>query len=147
MELNYNMNDYLDVLKKKIDSRLVNGSDLAYIGDAYYELWVRTYFLSLGITKPNELNKRAKAFVSAEAHASVIDKILDSFSEEEHDVYTRGRNYHYRHKAKNASVNDYVKSSGFEAVIGYLYLNDKNDRLQEIMNQVVEILEGNTKNE
>lgn len=141
------MNDYLDVLKNKIDSRLVNGSDLAYIGDAYYELWVRTYFLSLGITKPNELNKRAKAFVSAEAHASVIDKILTSFSEEERDVYTRGRNYHYRHKAKNASVNDYVKSSGFEAVVGYLYLNDKNDRLQEIMNQAVEILEGNTKNE
>ena len=141
------MDSYLDELKKKIDSRLINGSDLAYIGDAYYELWVRTYFLSCGITKPNELNKRVRAFVQASAHALVVDRILDSFSEEERDVYTRGRNYHYRHKAKSASVSDYVKSSGFEAVIGYLYLNDKNERLQIVMNQAVEILEGNTKDE
>lgn len=136
------MNDYLDVLKKKIDSRLINGSDLAYLGDAYYELWVRTYFLSLGITKPNELNKKVRLFVSSSAHAYVVDKLLDSFTIEERDVYTRGRNYHYRHKAKNASVNEYVKSSGLEAIIGYHYLNDNNERLNELMNQIIELLKG-----
>ena len=141
------MNDYLDELKKRIDSRLVNGSDLAYIGDAYYELWVRTYFLSLGITRPNELNKKVKTFVQASSHAKVVDNIIDTLSMTERDVYTRGRNYHYRHKAKNASVSDYVKSSGLEALIGYLYLNSLYERLNELMNKVVEILEGNTKDE
>ena len=141
------MNDYLDELKKRIDSRLVNGSDLAYIGDAYYELWVRTYFLSLGITRPNELNKKVKTFVQASSHAKVVDSIIDTLSMTERDVYTRGRNYHYRHKAKNASVSDYVKSSGLEALIGYLYLNSLYERLNELMNKVVEILEGNTKDE
>ena len=134
------MDEYLDELKKKIDSRLINGSDLAYIGDAYYELWVRTYFLALGITKPSELNKKVRAVVSASAHAYVVDRLLQTFSEVERDQYTRGRNYHYRHKAKNASVSDYVKSSGLEAVIGYLYLNSKNERLNELMNQIIEIL-------
>ena len=147
MESNYNMNNHLDELKKKIDSRLINGSDLAYLGDAYYELWIRTYFLSKGITKPNELNKRVRTYVSSTAHALVVDKIIDTFSEEERDVYTRGRNYHYRHKAKNASVSDYVKSSGLEAVIGYLYLNDLDERLKEIMDQAIEIIKGNTNNE
>ena len=141
------MNDYLDELKKRIDSRLVNGSDLAYIGDAYYELWVRTYFLSLGITRPNELNKKVKTFVQASSHAKVVDNIIDTLSMTERDVYTRGRNYHYRHKANNASVSDYVKSSGLEALIGYLYLNSLYERLNELMNKVVEILEGNTKDE
>ena len=136
------MNDYLDVLKGKIDSRLINGSDLAYLGDAYYELWMRTYFLSLGITKPSELNKKVRICVSASTHAYIVDNILDSLSEEEHDVYTRGRNYHYRHKAKNASVSDYVKSSGLEAIIGYLYLNNKNERLNGLMNQIMEIIKG-----
>ena len=134
----------LDELKNKIDSRLINGSDLAYIGDAYYELWIRTYFLSLGITKPNELNKKVRACVQASAHAYVVDNIIDKLSTEEHDVYTRGRNYHYRHKNKSASVNEYVKSSGLEAIIGYLYLNNKEERLNEIMNQIIELLKDKT---
>ena len=136
------MNDYLDVLKEKIDSRLINGSDLAYLGDAYYELWMRTYFLSLGITKPSELNKKVRICVEASTHAFIVDNILDSLKEDERDAYTRGRNYHYRHKAKNASVSDYVKSSGLEAVVGYLYLNNKNERLNELMNQIMEIIKG-----
>ena len=134
----------LDELKNKIDSRLINGSDLAYIGDAYYELWIRTYFLSLGITKPNELNKKVRLCVSASTHAFIIDNILDSLCEEEHDIYTRGRNYHYRHKSKSSSVNEYVKSSGLEAVIGYLYLNNKEERLNELMNQIIELLKDKT---
>lgn len=136
------MNDYLDELKKKIDSRLINGSDLAYLGDAYYELWMRTYFLSLGITKPNELNKMVRICVSSSTHAYIVDNLIDSFKADEYDVYTRGRNYHYRHKARNASVSDYVKSSGLEAVIGYLYVNNKNERLDEVMNQIMEIIKG-----
>ena len=138
------MDSYLDELKKKIDSRLINGSDLAYIGDAYYELWMRSYFLSLGITKPNELNKRVRLYVSSNAQAYVIDKLIDKLSADERDAFTRGRNYNYRHKAKNSSVSDYVKSSGFEAVIGYLYLNDKNERLNELMNEVITILKDRT---
>ncbi len=135
----------LDELKQKIDSRLINGSDLAYIGDAYYELWIRIYFLSLGITKPSELNKKVRSYVQASTHAYIIDNILNTFSEVEHDVYTRGRNYHYRHKSKSTSINEYVKSSGLEAVIGFLYLNNKEERLNELMNQIIELLKDKTK--
>ena len=141
------MNDYLDELKKKIDSRLINGSDLAYLGDAYYELWMRTYFLSLGITKPSELGKKVRSMVSSSAHAYVVDRIIDKFTDTERDVYTRGRNYHYRHKAKSASVNEYVKSSGLEAVIGYHYLEDNQERLSELMNLIMEILKDKQDNE
>ena len=141
------MNEYLDELKKKIDSRLINGSDLAYLGDAYYELWMRTYFLSLGITKPNDLAKNVRYMVSSSAHAYVVDKINEKFTEVERDVYTRGRNYHYRHKAKSASVNEYVKSSGLEAVIGYHYLNDNQQRLNELMNLIIKVLKDKQDNE
>ena len=141
------MNSYLDELKKKIDSRLINGSDLAYLGDAYYELWMRTYFLSLGITKPSELGKKVRSVVSSSAHAYVVDKIIDKFTEVERDCYTRGRNYHYRHKAKSASVNEYVKSSGFEAVIGYHFLNGNQERLDELMDLAIEILKDKQDNE
>ena len=141
------MNDYLDELKKKIDSRLINGSDLAYLGDAYYEMWMRTYFLSLGITKPKDLAKNVRAMVSSSAHAYVVDKISDKFTSVERDAYTRGRNYHYRHKAKSASVNEYVKSSGLEAVIGYHYLNDNYERLNELMILAIQILKDKQDNE
>lgn len=127
----------MDKLKEKIDCRRINGSDLAYVGDAYYELYIRMYLLSLGITKPNELHKQTKKYVSSISHAIIIDKILEEFTEAELDAYHRGRNYNYRHKPKNAKINEYLKSSGFEAVLGYLYLTNQNQRLEEIIKKAI----------
>lgn len=128
--------------KEKIDCRMINGSDLAYIGDAYYELYIRMYLLSLGITKPNELHKQTQKFVSSISHALIVDQIIDEFTEVELDVYHRGRNYNYRHKPKNAKINEYLKSSGFEAVLGYLYLTNQNDRLEEIIKKAIAKIEA-----
>lgn len=136
------MNISLEELKNKIDYRMVNGSDLAYLGDAYYELYIRSYLLAKGITKPKDLHKKVQVFVMGASHAKVVDAISDGFTDEERDIYTRGRNYNYHHKPKSASVNEYVKSSGFEAVIGYLYLTNRTDRLNEIMTKAIEIIEG-----
>lgn len=131
----------MEEFKNKIDSRMINGSDLAYVGDAYYELYIRMYLLSLGITKPSELHDMTRKFVSSVAHAKIINAILDSFTESEIDVYHRGRNYNYRHKPKNANVSEYVKSSGFEAVIGYLYLTNQNERLEEVIKKAIAVIE------
>ena len=131
----------MEKFKNKIDSRMINGSDLAYVGDAYYELYIRMYLLSLGITKPNELHKKTQKFVSSISHAKIVNELLCTFTEEEVDIYHRGRNYNYRHKPKNANINEYLKSSGFEAVIGYLYLTDKIERLEEIIKKAIAVIE------
>ena len=67
--------------------------------------------------------------------------MLETFTEEEIDVYHRGRNYNYRHKPKSANINEYVKSSGFEAVIGYLYLTNQKERLEDLIKKAVTIIE------
>ncbi len=133
----------IDEFKKSIDTRLINGSDLAYIGDAYYELYVRCYLLHKGITKPNELHKLATKYVQAESHALIVDKLMDSFDSSELDVFHRGRNYNYRHHNKNGNMSQYLKSSGFEALIGYLYINNNYSRLEEIMGLSIKIIEDN----
>jgi len=121
---------------------MLNGADLAYVGDAYYELRVRLYLLEKGITNPNKLHKEAVSYVSASAHSKIIDIIKDSLSEEEMSIFKRGRNYNYKHSRKNLKMDEYLASSGFEALVGYLYLLDRKDRLEEILKKAFEIIEG-----
>lgn len=122
--------------------KMLNGADLAYVGDAYYELRVRLYLLEKGITNPNKLHKEAVSYVSASAHSKIIDIIKDSLSEEEMGIFKRGRNYNYKHSRKNLKMDEYLASSGFEALVGYLYLLDRKDRLEEILKKAFEIIEG-----
>lgn len=122
--------------------KMLNGADLAYVGDAYYELRVRLYLLEKGITNPNKLHKEAVSYVSASAHSKIMDIIKDSLSEEEMGIFKRGRNYNYKHSRKNLKMDEYLASSGFEALVGYLYLLDRKDRLEEILKKAFEIIEG-----
>lgn len=122
--------------------KMLNGADLAYVGDAYYELRVRLYLLEKGITNPNKLHKEAVSYVSASAHSKIMDIIKDSLSEEEMSIFKRGRNYNYKHSRKNLKMDEYLASSGFEALVGYLYLLDRKDRLEEILKKAFEIIEG-----
>ncbi len=126
---------------EKIDARGLNGSDLAYIGDAYYELYIRSYLLAKGYTKPEELHKLCIKYVSATAHVKIYNGIEHMLTEEEVNVFHRGRNYNYRHHSKSTNVRDYLTSSGFEALIGYLYLLERNDRLNEILGSALKIIE------
>lgn len=126
------------------DAKLLNGLALAYMGDAIYEVFIREHLLSMGDTKPNQLHAKATQYVSAKAQARLIDTMLelDYLSADEESYFKRGRNAKSYSKAKNASSADYNKSSGFEALIGYLYLTKQQDRLEEVSNWCIDQVEG-----
>ncbi|UQS85038.1 Mini-ribonuclease 3 [Apilactobacillus apisilvae] len=118
----------------------LNGIALAYLGDSVYEVYIRKHLLALGITKPNRLQKIARKYVSAKAQAALIDLMNenDLLDKEEEAVFKRGRNCKSYTHAKNTSVLTYRYSTGFEAMIGYLSLSGKEDRLQELSKWCIE---------
>lgn len=107
--------------------------DLAYIGDCVYELAIRTTLISKGATSVEKLNKRANNLAKAVTQAKIIVNILDKLSEEEIAVYKRGRNAKVNTPAKSATLSEYHKATGFEALIGWLYLRKEFDRMFEII--------------
>ncbi len=119
-----------------------NGLTLAYIGDAYYELKIREYLLEQKYSKVNDLHNNAIKFTSA-VNQAVAAKVLlnELYSEEEISVFKRGRNQTSTHKPKNADVQTYNFATGFESVIGFLYLNNDLERLDLIINKTIQILE------
>ncbi len=117
---------------------LLNGANLAYIGDAYFELVIRKYLIDKGITKNKELKKMSLKFVSATSHNTIYEKIKTNFTEEEQKIFLRGRNNAPSSHRKNVDQASYVVSTGLEAVIGYLYLQEKYDRLNQIMNLIIQ---------
>ena len=106
---------------------------LAYIGDGIYELLIRTILVSQGNCPPQKLHKRASALVKAEKQSQMIDAIEPHLTETEHAVYKRGRNAKSYTMAKNASMSDYRRATGFEALMGYLYLSDQNERMIDLI--------------
>ncbi len=116
---------------------------LAFIGDADMSLKVRTYVLSKGYTKPNDFQKLSVRFVSAKAQAEFMGKLMEEnfFSEEELDVFKRGRNAKSLTVPKNTDVMTYRISTGFEAMWGYLYLLGREERLNELFEKIKEIRE------
>lgn len=123
---------------------LENGLTLAYIGDAVYELKIREYLLSKGETTVNLMHKNAIKYTSAKSQSEIVDSIMPILTDTEIEYYKRGRNSGGTHKPKNSSLNDYRKATGFESLIGYLYLIKNNDRLDEIMSISIEFI--NSKN-
>lgn len=113
----------------------LNGTALAYIGDAVYEVYVRDYLLHKGLTKVNALHKEAKQYVSAKAQSSIMARLIESelLTTEELMVFKRGRNAKSHTSAKNTDVLTYKVSTGFEALLGYLYMSKQSDRLNELM--------------
>lgn len=108
---------------------------LAFVGDAVYSLYVREKFIFEADYKPNDLNKLAVNEVKATAQAELVNNIKDLFTEEELAVYKRGRNAKKTSRTKAASASDYNSSTGFEAVLGYLYLTGNTERLNFILNK------------
>ncbi len=107
---------------------------LAFIGDAVYSLFVREKISFENDFKSGKLNEMAAKIVQATAQAKLIDAVLPYLSEEEADIYRRGRNAKKPSHAKNAKISDYNKSTGLEAVLGYLYVTGNDDRLNFILN-------------
>lgn len=106
---------------------------LAYIGDCVYELIIRTNLVYMGNAPVNTLNKKASDYAKAGTQAKIIEAVMEDLTEEEQAAYKRGRNAHSFSKAKNATAGDYRKATGFESLIGYLYLQKRFDRITEIV--------------
>ena len=116
----------------KGDPRLLSTSILAYIGDGVFELYTRLYMIEHEEGKVKGIHQRTIGKVNAKAQAAAAHKLLDSLTEEELLVFKRGRNTHSRSMAKNADPVDYQVATGFETLIGYLYLMRREDRLKEL---------------
>lgn len=114
---------------KEMDARQYSPLVLAYVGDAVYEILIRTKVVNDGNEQVNKLHKRASALVKAGAQANLIMAIESELTEEEHAVYKRGRNAKSASMAKNATMKEYRMATGFEALVGYLYLSGQFERL------------------
>ncbi|MBR3767845.1 MAG: ribonuclease III [Clostridia bacterium] len=128
----------LDVLLKETDYRSLSGLSLAFIGDAVYELLIRKYILSKGEARVKEMHKDCVRLVNADFQANTMDILLPLLSEEEISVFKRGRNAHSAHTPKNKSEAQYHKSTGFEALIGFLYLKKDYGRLNYLFSLIIE---------
>lgn len=119
----------------------LNGLTLAYIGDSVYELFIRNHIVSLGYTKVNDLHKYAVLFTSGLNQAKIVRYLISNnyLNDEEFDAFKHGRNSHVNTTRKSISLKDYLDATGFEAMIGYLYLSDKKERLNEILETIIKI--------
>ena len=126
----FNINDKLS----KNSARQLSPITLAFVGDAVYTLFVREKIVFEKDLKGNDLNRKTSNTVKATAQAEYVDKIMPILTEEELDVFRRARNAKKNTRAKNASVVEYNKSTGFEAIIGFLYVTGEIERLNYLLN-------------
>lgn len=128
---------------RDMDVKQLNALALAYMGDAVYEQAIREHLLRSGRVKPNILHREATRYVSAKSQAGILQEMLatDFLTEEEQAVMRRGRNAKSGSVPKNTDVGTYKSSSGYEAVLGYLYLLDKAERVEQLIAESIRIIE------
>lgn len=124
----------------KQEARLLNPLQLALIGDGVYEIFIRNYILSenLGLSA-HKIHVKAIQYVKAQAQSNIINALESELTEDELYIYKRGRNAKSATVPKNADVRDYRNATGFEALVGYLYLINDYDRLKEILLKAIEL--------
>lgn len=125
---------------KDADVRALSPLTLAYIGDAIYDLVIRTVVVERANRSANDLHKKTVKYVKAEAQAKMIQGFLPELTEDEEAVYKRGRNAKSYTTAKNASMSDYRKATGFEALMGFLYLTNQMDRMLYLVKKGIELI-------
>ncbi len=118
---------------KEVDIRTYSPLTLAYIGDGIFDLVIRTVVVERGNEPANRLHRKTVQYVNAKTQAELIEAVMPLLSEEEAAVYRRGRNAKSYTSAKNASIADYRKATGLEALMGYLYLQNRTDRILELI--------------
>ncbi len=128
------MDEYIN----NIDIQTVPAQTLAFIGDAVYNVYIRTYLTSISTAKAGALHKLSIKYVSAKGQAHTIDMLMENLSEEEILVYKRGRNTNIATVSKNVDVVEYKKATGFECLIGYLYVTKNIKRLDEIVKKCID---------
>lgn len=130
--------DFFDRNKELKDVQMLSPLVWAYVGDAVYELYIRTNLVNNSNAKPHKLHVESIKYVKASAQANNLIKIDSILTEEEKEIVRRGRNVQNHHVAKNASVADYAHATAFEALIGYLYLTHQDMRIKEILKMCIE---------
>ncbi len=124
-------------MKNKTEVNLMSPLTWAYVGDSVYELFIRTHLVETTKLKPHRLHIEAIKHVKAQAQAEILEKLQDFLTEEEKEIVRRTRNTENHHLPKNANSSDYMYATAFEGLIGYLYLTNQKDRLDEILNECI----------
>lgn len=130
------MLEFINISRTEDEVRLMSPLTWAYVGDCVYELYIRTELINKTNLKPHKLHIESIKHVKAQAQAQLLLSLMDKLTDEEKDIVRRGRNAENHHLPKNCDVQDYMYSTAFEALIGYLYLMKKNERLKEILEEV-----------
>ena len=117
----------------KTEARQLNPVALAFLGDTVYSLYVRERLATSGCGKVSQLQKVAAQVVSAKGQSAFLDKLIPLFTEEEAEIFRRGKNAKKGTKSKSASALEYNRSTGFEAVLGYLYLIGESERIKKLL--------------
>ena len=125
--------EIIERLKEKEDINLLSPLTWAYVGDAVYELYIRTNLVNNTKLKPHKLHIESIKYVRAKAQADILKKIMNDLTEEEKGIVRRARNAENQHLPKNADPQDYMYSTAFEGLIGFLYLTKQDERLKEIL--------------
>ncbi len=118
---------------KEVDIRTYSPLTLAYIGDCVFDLIIRTVVVERGNEPANKLHHKTVHYVKAQTQAAMVEALVSDLTDEELAVYKRGRNAKSYTSAKNASIADYRKATGLEALVGYLYLKNKMERILELI--------------
>lgn len=128
-----NIEEIIKGTKTKEEVNLMSPLIWAYVGDAVYELHIRTYLVNTTNLKPHKLHIESIKYVKAQAQANILQKIQEELTEEEQDIVRRTRNTQNHHLPKNANSADYMYSTAFEGLIGYLFLTGDTKRLDYIL--------------
>lgn len=127
---------------RDMDVREYSPLTLAYIGDAIYDLIIKSLVINDGNQPVQKLHKKTSSYVQASAQSKMMRKLQECLTEEEHGVYKRGRNAKSVSPAKNQSVTDYRRATGFEALLGYLYLKKQWKRMLELVKIGLDYIEN-----
>lgn len=119
-------------MNEMLNPEKMTGTDLAYLGDAVMELMTREKLLATGVTDVGRLNKLALSYVRATAQSEAVERVLPLLTDEEAEVFKRGRNAHGISAPKSASTADYRRATGLEALFAYLWLKGEDDRRREL---------------
>lgn len=133
--------EIIERLKEKEDINLLSPLTWAYVGDAVYELYIRTNLVNHTKLKPHKLHIESIKYVRAKAQADILKEIMDDLTEEEREIVRRARNAENHHLPKNADPQDYMYSTAFEGLIGFLYLTKQDERLKIILEKCTHIKE------
>ena len=131
------LNDKL-IIKNEKEINMMSPLTWAYVGDSVYELYIRTYLANNTNLNPHKMHVQSIKYVKAGAQAKILKEL--NLDDEEKDIVRRGRNAQNHHLPKNASIEEYSYSTGFEALIGFLYLNKRDERLSEILEECIRIV-------